>query len=270
MGRREHCAMHIIDAAILAARFDDLLKILPIFLFLIFWVMGQIAEAKKRARMAKPGPVPGTMPAATSAAGGGENKAAPTDPLRQQVDDFLRRAERQTATVPTQATVGTATPSATRPSPADRDRIEILLPSASTRPPQSPPQRPAAAAGPAPPPRTQNPTRPPQAPKRRSQTVAEHVAEHVTSAAKQIGDEASRLGERVASVDKQFGAQLQKFDHEIGTFGDRRGALAQAPQRAAEVVNPALEIAAMLSGGDGMRRAVILNEIFRRPEERWQ
>lgn len=266
--------MQIFHAAILAARFDDLLKILPIFLFLIFWVMGQIAEAKKKARLAKTGQLPGTTPAATAAAGAGENKSAPADPLRQQVDDFLRRAERQTATAPTQAAAGTATPSPTRPSLADRDRIEILLPSASTsanRPPLSTPQRTAVAKSPTPPPRTQNPTRPPQVPKRRSQSVAEHVAEHVTSAVKQISDEASRLGERVASVDKQFGAQLQKFDHEIGTFGDRRGALSQAPQPAAEVVvNPALEIAAMLSGGDGMRRAVILNEIFRRPEERWQ
>ena len=142
--------MQIFHAAILAARFDDLIKILPIFLFLIFWVMGQIAEAKKKARLAKTGPAPGTTPAATpvmGAAGAGDNKAVPADPLRQQVDDFLRRAERQTATAPTQTADGTATPSATRPSLADRDRIEILLPSASTsanRPPLSAPQRTAA------------------------------------------------------------------------------------------------------------------------------
>src|SRR5215471_11591589 len=101
--------MEIFNAAILAARFDELLKILPIFLFLIFWVMGQIAEAKKRARTAKP-VQSSTTPTMAPPAGAGDGKAAPVDPLRQQVDDFLRRAERPTTATPTQAAGGTMPP----------------------------------------------------------------------------------------------------------------------------------------------------------------
>ena len=71
--------MQIFNAAILAARFDDLIKILPIFLFLIFWVMGQIAEAKKKARMAKSGQSPATTPAATAASVGGAPRKAVTE-----------------------------------------------------------------------------------------------------------------------------------------------------------------------------------------------
>lgn len=204
--------MQIINAAILAARFDDLIKILPIFLFLIFWVMGQIAEAKKRARTAKPAQAPTTTPPGMPATVAADNQATPADPLRQQVDDFLRRARRPTTTATKQTAPGSAAAKPARATAADRDRIEILLPGTSTsvnRPPLSAPQRTAATASPTPPPRTQNPTRPPQATKRRSQSVAEHVAEHVTSAVKQISDEASRLGERVASVDKQFGAAAE-------------------------------------------------------------
>jgi hypothetical protein len=257
--------MHIFGAAIVAARFEDLLKILPVFLFLIFWVMGQIAEAKKKARAAKTGPQVPPIP------GNKEAAAAPPDPLRQQVDEFLRRAGGQ-APAPPAAAEAMATKTA-RPGNADRDRIEILVASDSASPmrPTTLPPRGAAAAPPPLPSQTQALSRAQRPPRRPRQSVAEHVAEHVTSAVKQMGDETARLGERVASVDRQFGAQLQqRFDHEIGTFADRRNARPTDAQPAAQSAeNPVLEMAKLLSSGDGMRQAVVLNEIFRRPEERW-
>jgi hypothetical protein len=82
----------------------------------------------------------------------------------------------------------------------------------------------------------------------------------------------SQLGERVSAVDRDFDTQLhQKFDHEIGTLGDRHLASMPDQQQDTTVVasGPIVEIAAMLATGEGVRQAVVLNEILRRPQERW-
>jgi hypothetical protein len=266
--------MHYIYAVLLVARLDDLIKIVPIFLFLLFWVMGQIAEAKKKAKMSRPAQPP--VPPSQSPMQAGATQPPPaTDPLRQQVDDFLRRAGGQPTTAKTVAAAGTATPMPVRPAPPDRDRIEILLAgdaSSTNRPPLSQPQRGSTATRPTlTTSRPQNPPRPQRASTPRPLSVAEHVAEHVTSAARQISDDAARLGERVAAVDKQFDAQVQqKFGHEIGTMGDRLASRAQDQQPAAPaVVNPAVQIFDLLANSNGMRQAIVVNEILRRPEERW-
>jgi hypothetical protein len=267
--------MHSLYLVLLVAKLDDWIKIVPVFLFLIFWVMGQIAEAKKKARASKTGPPP-VPPSQMKLPAVANQPAAQVDPLRQQVDEFLRRAGRQPAAPPADAAAGAATPKPmARPAAADRDRIEILIgdePTSTNRPPQSQRQPIVAATRPAPaPPRPQKSPRPARVTAPRPKSVAEHVAEHVTSAVRQISDEASRLGERVAAVDKQFDAQLQqKFDHEIGTLGDRRAAgEPDQPPPAEAASDPLGQIATLLASADGMRQAVLLNEILRRPEERW-
>jgi hypothetical protein len=198
--------------------------------------------------------------------------------LRAQVDAFLRRAQgEQGPGAPVGGAVAAQKPA--RPAMPDRDSIEILLgnePVAANRPPLSEPLRRMNTPAPSPPrpapPRPPRPTRSPQrTTSQRPKSVADHVAENVTSAIDQIRQDVSHLGERVAATDRQFDTQLQqKFDHEIGTLGDRHAARMQdQDQPVAGPVNPAIVIATLLANPDGMRQAMVINEVLRRPEERW-
>jgi hypothetical protein len=275
--------MHIVFPLIFAAMLDELLKLVVPFVFLIFWVLSQIADAKKKAKAPRPAqpPVPSSKPAEK---GNAQQAGAANDPMRAQVDAFLRRASGQTPTVAAGGAAAGAVLQNQRPAAApNRDSIEILFgndPASANRPPLSePPRELAARSAPAtppapsapPPPRPQRTPRPPQRTAvPRSKSVADHVDEYVTSAARQISEEAARLGDRVTQGDRQFNSQLQqKFDHEIGTFGDRRTERAPDQQPIAAPVNPAVTIATLLANADGMRQAMIINEVLRRPEERW-
>jgi hypothetical protein len=277
--------MHIAFPVVFAAMLDELLKLVVPFVFLIFWVLSQIAEAKKKAKSPRPAqpPVPSSKPAEI---GNAPQAGAANDPLRAQVDAFLRRAGGQ---APAAAAGGAAAGAAVQnPRPAavpNRDSIEILFgndPASANRPPlsqppldmatRSAPSLPTPSTPPVPtPPRPQRTSRSPQrAAAPRSKSVADHVDEYVTSTARQMSEEAARLGDRVTQGDRQFNSQLQqKFDHEIGTFGDRRNERAQEQQPVAAPVNPAVTIATLLANADGMRQAMIINEVLRRPEERW-
>jgi hypothetical protein len=100
--------------------------------------------------------------------------------------------------------------------------------------------------------------------------VAEHVAEHVADSTRQFSEEVSHLGERVKQADEQFDIQLQqKFDHELSSLAERRAPQTQAEAAVAPVPSQAAQIAALLASTDGVRQAIVLNEILRRPEDRW-
>jgi hypothetical protein len=105
----------------------------------------------------------------------------------------------------------------------------------------------------------------------RGETVGEHVAESVAAHAKSIAEQSSRLGQRIIEEDHQFDVQLKaKFDHTVGTLtGSAVTAVEQAAAAAAATQTPAAQIAAMLANPDGMRQAMILNEILRPPSDRW-
>jgi hypothetical protein len=257
-----------------AAAMDDLIKLAVMSVFVVFWILRQIAEAKKAAKA----PRPPQQPPKQAGEGGAAQAPAATDPLRAQVDAFLRRAQgEQGPGAPVGGAVAAQKPA--RPAMPDRDSIEILLgnePVAANRPPLSEPLRRMNTPAPSPPrpapPRPPRPTRSPQrTTSQRPKSVADHVAENVTSAIDQIRQDVSHLGERVAATDRQFDTQLQqKFDHEIGTLGDRHAARMQdQDQPVAGPVNPAIVIATLLANPDGMRQAMVINEVLRRPEERW-
>ncbi|HEY4232567.1 MAG TPA: hypothetical protein VGM76_04020 [Lacipirellulaceae bacterium] len=266
--------MHIIFPTLFAALLDDLLKLIVPSVFVVFWVLSQIAEAKKKAKA----PRPAQPPQPVGQAGAAQGQVA-ADPLREQVDAFLRRARDQAPAAPEGGGAAGAVMQKPRPmATPNRDSIEILLgnePVAANRLSPSEPIRETAStrsspSPPAPPRRQRTPAPPQRAAGQLGKSVSEHVADHVTSAVRQISDEAERLGERVAAVDRQFDTQLQqKFDHEIGTLGDRYASRVQDQQPAAAAVNPAVLIANLLGSPDGMRQAIVLNEVLRRPEERW-
>ena len=99
--------------------------------------------------------------------------------------------------------------------------------------------------------------------------MAEHVAEHVGASTHEFRKEVADLGERVKQADEQFDVQLQT---EIRPRIGQPGAPASEPRerrRRRPPATPAAQIAALLSSPDGVRQAVVLNEILNRPTDRW-
>jgi hypothetical protein len=96
------------------------------------------------------------------------------------------------------------------------------------------------------------------------------VASHVGAAVTEIRQEVSHLGEAVITADKQFDVQLQqKFDHQLGSLRQQQLTPLQDPRLAPPVDTPASQIVAMLTNPAGVRQAIVVNEILRRPEDRW-
>jgi hypothetical protein len=215
---------------------------------LVAWVIRQIVEANKQAAPAKPGPVP----------------------LRNQVEEFLRRAGR----VP-QAEKAGADPRRARP--VGTSEIELLVDDEAPRSERGPLAEPlrkqqtsaAPLSQPAKGSRTPRPARKNNL--QRRETVAEHVAENVASHSRAVADQASRLGQRIIEDDHQFDVQLKaKFDHTVGTLtGSAVTAAEQAAAAAADAATPAAQIAATLANPEGVRQAIVLNEILHRPVGRW-
>jgi hypothetical protein len=79
------------------------------------------------------------------------------------------------------------------------------------------------------------------------------------------------LGQRIIEDDAQFDVQLKaKFDHTVGSLtGSAVTAAEQAAAAASAAETPAAQIAAMLATPEGVRQAIIVNEILRRPTDRW-
>jgi hypothetical protein len=86
-----------------------------------------------------------------------------------------------------------------------------------------------------------------------------------------------QLGSEVAHIDTEIEQHLHKtFDHTIGNLAGVRGEAAVAPVAiessefaAADLAVADTGIYTLLSDPDSIRDAIILNEILRRPEERW-
>jgi hypothetical protein len=238
------------------------------------WVLKQVFDAKKEAPRAGGGAAAAGKPAPAQAAAGAKPAGQQADPLRAQVEDFLRRAGR--------GPQGNQPRGQQRPAGAAANRdIEILLDDEAAMTPQrrplAEPLRPIEPAVASASPRSQQPaaprnTRPPRRPpQQRRETVADHVAENVAAHAKAISEQTARLGQRIIEDDHQFDVQLKaKFDHTVGTL---TGSAVTAAENAAAAVRatetPAAQIAAMLANPEGVRQAMILNEIIRRPSDRW-
>lgn len=245
---------------LLLADIGQVIGVIVFLLFLVLWVIGQIAEANKKAaaqRGNRPAAPPAPRPAAGGAPGGQQ-----ADPLRQQMDEFLRRARQQ---------AGQPATAENRPQPA-ADRIEILLDEThAVR--ELPPSQPSRAA--APPAEKSRPAAKKQAKVRRlvpqGEGVAQHVAQHVEASRRAVVQNAAQLGQRIIEEDKQFEVQLKaKFDHELGTLATERGLAAQTqPATEPATTSLAASIAAMLANPEGVRQAVVLNEVLQRPVDRW-
>jgi hypothetical protein len=238
-------------------------------LALVMWVIRQIAAANQQA--GPPRARPQAAPAGEPQAGavGGQPVAQQADPLRNQVEEFLRRGGR--GAPGNQAPAGQR-----RNAPGPVKEIEVLIrddPAPAQRPSLSEPFRPVEQSKGQPRRLAEGP-RPARAPRKESSrrtTVAEHVAESVSAHSRAVAEQAARLGQRIIEDDQQFDVQLKaKFDHTVGTLtGSAVAAAEQAAIAAAEASTPAAEIATLLSNPNGVRQAIVINEILRRPSERW-
>jgi hypothetical protein len=120
---------------------------------------------------------------------------------------------------------------------------------------------------PAPAPVDKRPVRRSVIPRKRV-TLAERADERAAARTKSIDQHVSSLGQRIIAEDQQFDVQLKaKFDHTVGTLAGSTVSeteLVPVPRE-----TPASQIAAMLAKPDGVRQAIILNEILNRPTDRW-
>ena len=267
--------MHYPFQVLLLADIFDIITSVIALMVPVLWVMKQIFDATKQEAPPRGGPpeeAPPPQPQVEAQAAGQQ-----ADPLRNQVEEFLRRAGRG----PQQpAEPGRPAPPQRRVRPAGPREIEVLVDENAPQPPERRPlAEPLRSAGqPAAPARPQPVAMPRQSrPQRRAaaapqrETVAEHVADSLAAQSQNMIDRTSRLGQQIIEDDHQFDVQLKaKFDHTVGSLtGSAVTAAERADAAARATKTPAAEIVAMLSNPDGARQAIVINEILRRPSELW-
>jgi hypothetical protein len=245
------------------ADIGELIGAVVTLLALFFWIIQKVADANKA--MKRPARQQVVRPQA--AAGGPANAPAlggQADPLRNQVEEFLRRANQG------QQAVRPGAPPRQPVQPA-RD-IEVLVDDVPLERPRRAvgeplrPMTPQLSSSPAAgKPVEKRPGRPPQ---RKRQTAVEQADERIAARAKSMARHASTLGQRIVTEDAQFDVQLKaKFDHTVGTLAGSPVSSTELAQAAPDT--PAAQIAAMLASPEGVRQAIVLNEILNRPTDRW-
>jgi hypothetical protein len=273
---------------LLLADFGQVIGAIVMLVTLVLWVVGQLKEGKKQLGQPPRGPAGGAK--APPQPVGGPQQAAGQQPaagggLRGEMEEFLRRAAMQ-AQAQAQRGQGQRAPArpakpageaGRRSQPAAKDRIEVLInepsPPAERRRLVEPSQPLQERVTSSPQPRGGQPA---GGPKRGAQakrdSVAEHVTQHITAKGRAIAEQASRLGQRIVQDDKQFDVQLKaKFDHDVGSLA-ATSRVTDTPSQSPEskdTTSTAGLLSAMLSTPEGLRQAFIVNEILRRPSERW-
>jgi hypothetical protein len=235
----------------LAAGQGDLLFWAAVILFVIISfvvrMLGKLRDFQpgQRPPQQRPVPRPGGPPP-------GARPAAPParDPMRAEIEEFLQRAGQ-------------------RPAPG---RPQAPGQPGPLRPGVAPP-RPARPA------RAQEPVELELEVMPEEESVPAHVRQHVS--AREFGHLASGVGERLSQVDERVDQRLHEvFDHRVGRLGEVPGESAR-PALPEEAETPddritslpataAAGLAAILASPVGLRQAVLLNEIFQRPEHRWE
>lgn len=98
----------------------------------------------------------------------------------------------------------------------------------------------------------------------RGGSVAQHVRQHLdTSRFDQRAEQLSKLQQK---IEQDIGAHVKSvFDHQIGTLAESSAAAAESTA----APSAARQIADLLRDPQGVRNAVLLQEILRPPVERW-
>ena len=104
------------------------------------------------------------------------------------------------------------------------------------------------------------------------ETVAAHVQKHLSTA--EFDNRATHLVDDMLTVDRQREQHRQEvFGHRVGTLTDTSVFEVEATEQSANIVTQTaaagLPLASLLGSPDSLRRAIVLNEILTRPEQRW-
>lgn len=235
-----------IDQMILFAA-DEWWQIVGGIIFMVLYGLQHLLTGKQDAKQVKPKKVrPARKPPVKPVAQA--QPADQADPLRAEVDAFLRQAEGKKQ----------------RGAEAPRDRPRVPI---------------AREQRPRPVDQQRRPARSTQAPRKRKRTlesetvpveivdprqeeVGQHVARHLSK--KRVTEGAEHLGEEVALADDRIEMRLEeKFEHRLGSLEHKEQQVQERESSIAE------ELRQLLSQPQGMRQLIIANEILRRPEERW-
>ncbi len=171
--------------------------------------------------------------------------------LRSEVDDFLKRVAqaRDEAAGQQEARVG--------PTPEQIARRRQLDPF------EEPPRR--VARKPKPKPKSEPKPKVEPLPRREEQSTAQsHKTELRHLPESQLAENAAHLGEGISQADDRVEARLQqKFDHKLGKLRREPEAIVLDVDETAQT--GAQRIKALLARPGGVREAVVLSEILRRP-----
>jgi hypothetical protein len=183
--------------------------------------------------------------------------------MKDEVEDFLRRVAQMRAQAEAQA----------------RAQQQRLVPPSS---PAQPPQ----VAGPQPPAARMNPPArlvPARTPPQEvvylepvevvdaeladlSDSVGQHVAQHLRGP-QQISEHARHLGAEVDQADDKLKSHLhQTFDHQLGKLKTTASSTAATPHASVAPDVTMTGLLKMLRSSEGIRDAVVMAEILRRPE----
>lgn len=225
---------------LLALDFGDVLKALVPLLFVILWVIGQLAGQERPDRKAprKKAAKPQRRP------GGG--------PLSQEIEAFLKRAADQRGGKPAR-------------------EIEVLKPQPAGRDKPAPRKAVAAQAIPRRAVKMPSDTKleQPRADLRERHFIGDLVERHLPS--QRFSDHTSHLGELAGTADTRMDVRIHgKFDHRLGSLaGSSDRDVTDAAIDIATSQQPADAIRRLLQTDAGVRQAVILSEILTPPAHRW-
>lgn len=209
-------------------------------IFFILYAVGQLVSAREKAQKKAPRPRRAPPDKVPQVAAPADKPLAQNqeEKLRNEVEQFLRRAEGKSAEPP-------KPPSQPTPVPTPLHK-KSRRPAAAQQSQRLPSQRPIEPLA-----------------RSKREGVAEHVSRHLDPS--ELVAHAERLGGEVGQSDERMESRLQeKFDHRLGSLQHEDRPAEKEKQKA----NIAADIAAMLRSPEGMRQLIIAQEILRRPE-RW-
>jgi hypothetical protein len=253
--------LHNMIHPLLAADFTQVAIALVVIFFTAMKVLFEANKpaAPKRGPVVPPQPPQDPrVPVPNAQRAGGQQ----ADQLRSQVEEFLRRAGK----MPPQPNQ----PQAPQQRPLTEiellvgDQMRLSKPESSAEPVRAREKR----QSPPVPPTDKRPPRRSVTPKRRV-TLAERAADREAVRLSNLPEQPPHLGKRIIEEDEQFDIQLKaKFDHTVGTLSES-SKKPQTADAAPAPTTPAAQIAALLANPEGVRQAIVLNEILRRPSDRW-
>ncbi len=221
--------------------FGDLqwLKVVFVILFILIWVFNHLVgeKAKAKARPQRP-PIPPPQPDLP-----GADRRVTQQPLVGEIEKFLMRAKQK------------------QQEKGRRKQTPKVVP--AEVPPRS--SKPARRL-------VQTSTRDQDFEVTVGRSVADHVEQHLDT--REFAERAAHLVDDVSKNDAEREAhRKQMFEHKLGHLADTSTAAAAFPAAGGpsrtEAAAAVVSLASLLADPQNLKQAIVLSEIFSRPEHRW-